>query len=80
MDTISTRVPGGATYRLMADLSPDAGQRALLVTNTTGNSGHPASPHYADQALLWLNDDYHPLPFLPDPTVSLEGTTTIAPG
>ena len=73
------RVPGGATYRLMADLSPDAGQNALLVTNTTGNSGHPASPHYADQATLWLNDEYHPHPILPDPSVELEGTTTITP-
>ena len=73
------RVPGGATYRLMADLSPEAGPNSLLVTNTTGSSGHPASPHYADQTPLWLNDDYHPLPFLPDPTVQLEGTTTIGP-
>ena len=68
------RVPGGATYRLLADLSPTGG---LWVTNTTGNSGHPASPHYADQTTLWLADDYHPLPM---DAFESEGTTTIAPG
>ncbi|MBI3973713.1 MAG: penicillin acylase family protein [Chloroflexi bacterium] len=52
-------VTGGATYRLIADLSPDGG---IVSTTTTGQSGHPDSPHYADQARLWLNDEYHPLP------------------
>ena len=28
-----------------------------------GNSGHPGSAHYADQAPLWLEDAYHPLSF-----------------
>jgi penicillin amidase len=54
------RVTGGATYRLVADLSPEG---ALFATTTTGQSGHPGSPHYADQARLWLEDAYHPFPF-----------------
>jgi penicillin G amidase len=67
------RVTGGATYRLVADLSPGGGLRA---TTTTGQSGHPGSPHYADQAPLWLGDSYHSFPlddFQP------EGVTTIRP-
>jgi penicillin amidase len=33
-----------------------------------GQSGHPLSPHYADQHRAWLNGD--PLPFLPGATVA----------
>ena len=75
------RVTGGATYRLLADLSPGGG---LMATTTTGQSGHPGSPHYADQAPLWLNDTYHPLAYgrLPgrgrdphQPAASGEGTS-----
>jgi acyl-homoserine lactone acylase PvdQ len=58
---------------MVADLSPGGGLRA---TTTTGNSGHPGSPHYADQTALWLANDYHPLPldeFQP------EGETRIFP-
>lgn len=29
----------------------------------TGNSGNPASPHWNDQAALWLAGQTHPLPF-----------------
>lgn len=29
---------------------------------TTGVSGHPASPHYADQAGSWASGDYYPWP------------------
>ena len=29
----------------------------------TGNSGNPASPHWKDQAALWLAGETHPLPF-----------------
>jgi penicillin amidase len=52
-------VTGGATYRMVADLSPAGG---LRTTATTGQSGHPTSPHYADQAPLWAGDRYHPFP------------------
>jgi penicillin G amidase len=67
------RVTGGATYRLLADLSPGGG---LLATTTTGQSGHPGSPHYADQAPLWLNDTYHPLAM---DGFQAEGVTRISP-
>jgi len=67
------QVVSGATYRLVADLSPSGG---IVTTSTTGQSGHPGSPHYADQASLWLEDRYHPLP-LDD--FESEGVTTIVP-
>lgn len=40
----------------------------------TGQSGHPLSPHFADQYRAWLNGDA--TPFLPGPTVS---TLTLTP-
>ena len=49
---------GGPHYRFLADLSP-GGQ--TLGVNTAGNSGNPASPHYADQFPEWLAGRYHPL-------------------
>ena len=69
------RVVSGATYRMVADLSPGG---AMLATSTTGQSGHPASPHYADQARLWLEDQYHPLRLDP-PDADLEGITHLLP-
>jgi penicillin amidase len=53
-------VTGGATYRLIADLSSAGG---IVVTATTGQSGHPGSPHYADQVSFWLEDRYRPIAF-----------------
>jgi penicillin amidase len=51
-------VTSGPHYRFLADLaSPDT----ALGTHTTGNSGHPGSPHYADQAGDWLAGRTHPL-------------------
>jgi penicillin amidase len=67
------RVSGGATYRLVADLSPGGG---LRTTSTTGQSGHPGSPHYADQARLWLEDDYLTLPL---DAFEANGVTRILP-
>ncbi len=32
-----------------------------LTVNTTGQSGHPYHPHYADQPDLWRNIQYHPM-------------------
>ena len=69
------RVSGGATYRLVADLSPGGG---LRTTTTTGQSGHPGSPHYADQAPLWLSDAYLTLSF-DDSDTPGHGTTRIRP-
>jgi penicillin amidase len=51
-------VTSGPHYRFLADLaSPDT----ALGTHTSGNSGHPGSPHYADQAPDWLAGRHHPL-------------------
>lgn len=44
-------IPG---YRFIHDL---AGTSALAV-NSTGQSSHPASPHYADQTRLWADGQY----------------------
>lgn len=49
-----------ASYRQILDVG--AWDRSLGV-NTTGQSGHPHSPHYFDQNALWRQGDYHPLPF-----------------
>lgn len=51
-------VTGGSTYRLVVDLSDPT--KALTV-NPPGQSGHPGSRHYRDQARLWLRDEYKPL-------------------
>jgi penicillin amidase len=50
----------GVSYRLLADL---AGECLGIIPG--GESGHPASPHYADQLPLWLQGRYHRLD-LPD--------------
>ena len=49
-----------ASWRQIIDLGDF--DRSLGVI-TTGNSGNPASPHFADQAPMWATGDYHPLPF-----------------
>lgn len=36
---------------------------ASLGTHTVGQSGNPASPHFADLLELWGNGRHHPLPF-----------------
>lgn len=48
------------SWRQIVDLSdPDAS----LGTHTTGQSGHPASPHWNDLVSLWAGGGYHPMPF-----------------
>ena len=37
-----------------------------MGVNTTGQSGHPRSPHYFDQNRLWRQGQYRPLPFTRD--------------
>jgi penicillin G amidase len=47
------------SWRQIQDLSdPDAS----VGTHTTGQSGHPASPHWNDLVSLWAEGRYHPLP------------------
>src|SRR5262249_51128580 len=59
--------PGGGTYdvvvvpswRQILDVSD---WDASVGTNTVGQSGNPASPHYDDLFGLWSKGEYHPLP------------------
>lgn len=47
----------GAGYRLIADLSDEAG--GLWAIDAGGESGHPGSPHYDDQLIDWITAQYH---------------------
>ena len=49
-----------ASYRQILDVGD--WDRSLGV-NTTGQSGHPRSPHYFDQNILWRQGQYRTLPF-----------------
>lgn len=49
-----------ASYRQI--LEAGAWDRSVAV-NTTGQSGHPRSPHYFDQNMLWRQGRYRALPF-----------------
>jgi penicillin amidase len=49
-----------ASYRQILDVG--AWDRSLAI-NTTGQSGHPQSPHYFDQNNLWAEGRYRPLSF-----------------
>jgi penicillin amidase len=50
----------GAGFRMVADLDPRA--PALRTLDAQGQSGHPGSPHYADQLDDWLRSRYHFIP------------------
>ncbi len=49
-----------ASWRQIVDLSD---LDASVGVHTTGQSGHPASPHWNDFVTLWGKGEYHPLPF-----------------
>jgi penicillin amidase len=53
----------GAGYRMIADLAP--GPQALWASDAQSQSGHPGSPHYADQFPEWLRGGYHCIPLGP---------------
>ena len=65
----------GSTYRMVVDLADPARARS---TTTGGSSGHPGSPHYADQTGLWLADEYHPLCMVVEEG-DVEGTLELRP-
>ena len=46
------------SMRMIIDLS-DLTQSVTI--HTTGQSGHPYSPHYDDMIDLWRNIEYHPM-------------------
>ncbi|HEV8307419.1 MAG TPA: penicillin acylase family protein [Methylomirabilota bacterium] len=49
--------PMGANYRLIADLATTP--PGLWAVDAQGQSGHPGSPHYADQLAEWIAARYH---------------------
>jgi penicillin amidase len=53
------RVRMGGGYRMVADLATDPPQ--LRAIDAQGQSGHPASAHYADGLDPWLAGEYHAL-------------------
>jgi penicillin amidase len=67
----------GSIYRLVVDFAEPGRARAITPV---GQSGHPGSRHYRDQAPLWLVDDYKPL-WMDDADIlaNLEGSTTLVP-
>ncbi len=50
----------GASLRVIVDVGD---WDRSVATNAPGQSGAPASPHFADLARLWAAGDYFPLPF-----------------
>ena len=68
--------PGSRLYERIQDMSDPA--RSWAVT-TSGQSGHPASPHYRDHAQAWLEDRYLPL-WMDDEDIdgNLEGELRLA--
>ena len=50
----------GPPFRLIADLSDWNNSQGMLVP---GQSGHPASRHYANNIRGWLKGEYHPMLF-----------------
>jgi len=52
----------GPSMRFVADLADPDNTR---LVNFMGQSGHPASPHYADQLDLWVRGESPRLPFSP---------------
>jgi penicillin amidase len=66
-----------ASWRQIQDLS---GPDASVGTNTTGQSGHPASQHWNDLLPLWAAGAYHPLPLTREAIEHhATGTTTLRP-
>ena len=53
---------------------------ASVGTHTVGQSGHPASPHFADLLELWAAGEYHPMPFTrPAVEAAAESTLRLVP-
>jgi len=66
------------SWRAVVDLGDLDRSVAVL---TTGQSGNPASPHWADQAPLWAAGDQRPCPFTrPAVEAAAERSLTLVPG
>ena len=69
----------GANWRHNADLADDP--PGLWAVDTTGQSGHPGSPHYGDQLTEWLAGRHHYLPLDSERArAQAAHTLTLSPG
>ena len=69
----------GANWRHNADLADDP--PGLWAVDTTGQSGHPGSPHYGDQLTEWLAGRHHYLPLdSKRARAQAASTLTLSPG
>ena len=67
----------GPSYRQICDPTDWDASRSIYPG---GQSGHPASPHYADLLALWLHDAYHPMLWSrPAIAEAAEATLTLMP-
>jgi penicillin amidase len=67
----------GPSYRQICDPIDWDASRSVYPG---GQSGHPASPHYADLLRLWLHDSYHPMLWSRTAIAeAAEATLTLAP-
>jgi penicillin G amidase len=67
-----------SSWRQIIDL---ANTDASIGTNTIGQSGNPASPHYKDQIADWAAARSHPIPLSRDRVDEIAATTaTLVPG
>ncbi|MGQ9612803.1 MAG: penicillin acylase family protein [Chloroflexus sp.] len=57
-DNAGMKITNGVSVRFIFDLNDWDNSRAILPG---GQSGHPASPHYADMIAAWRAGAYHPL-------------------
>jgi acyl-homoserine lactone acylase PvdQ len=71
--------PPGDDSAVRLELTPPEWDRSRAI-NAPGQSGTPASPHFADQAPLWSRGEWVPLPFT-DAAVraATETTLTLVP-
>jgi penicillin G amidase len=68
----------GPGYRLIANLGSEP--PTLLAIDGQSQSGHPGSPHYADQLKPWLEGGYHELVLeRPQGPVSGDGVLVLEP-
>ncbi|MBS7610228.1 penicillin acylase family protein [Candidatus Bathyarchaeota archaeon] len=71
------QVRSGPHFRFLVDMAKPF---VAYGCNSTGNSGHPGSPHYRDQIKDWLEGKYHPMYMRrEDIEANLEGRTILEP-
>ena len=73
MDGPGLRVERGASFRQVLDVGR---WDRSVATNAPGQSGSPASTHFADLAKLWAAGEYFPLSFS-DGAVQANTETTL---